>query len=174
LSSSPTVAKPFQTIVSYVNPNAHCPVCGERVFFYQSPSGGRVFFDHPGWPWPKHPCTDNPSSQTGPVRAVARSIHASFRNREGEPLDLYELSSLIEKGNVIHMRFSKIGKNRSFHASVSIGDLRTWNVTVADLRDAPSFVVRSSGEFRILEFISGRKQIIDRIMVPKPRPKPSA
>ena len=44
---------------SYVNPNAHCPVCHERVFFYQSEDGGRVFFDDLGPPWPKHPCTDN-------------------------------------------------------------------------------------------------------------------
>ena len=45
---------------SYVNPNARCPVCGASVFFYQSPYGGRVFFDEMGPPWPKHPCTDNP------------------------------------------------------------------------------------------------------------------
>jgi len=44
---------------SYVNPNARCPVCGAQVFFYQSPYGGRVYFDELGWPWPKHPCTDN-------------------------------------------------------------------------------------------------------------------
>ncbi len=44
---------------SYVNPNARCPVCGASVFFYQSPAGGRVFFDELGPPWPKHPCTDN-------------------------------------------------------------------------------------------------------------------
>src|SRR5688572_22851308 len=43
---------------SFVNPNASCPVCGERVFFYQSILGGRVFFDELGPPWPKHPCTD--------------------------------------------------------------------------------------------------------------------
>lgn len=43
---------------SYVNPNAACPVCGEAVFFYQSPHGSRVFFDELGPPWPKHPCTD--------------------------------------------------------------------------------------------------------------------
>ena len=43
----------------YVNPNAHCPVCGDSVFFDQSPEGGRVFFDSLGPPWPKHPCTDN-------------------------------------------------------------------------------------------------------------------
>jgi hypothetical protein len=164
------VAKPFQTIVSYVNPKARCPVCGERVYFYQSPHGGRVFFNDLGWPWEKHGCTDNPKSQSGIVKTVAQSVHTSFRNREGEPLDLYELSSLTEKDNVVHMRFSRSGENRSFRASVSVGELRGWKVTVADLRAAPSFVVRSSGEFRILEFISGRKQAIDRIVVRKPKP----
>lgn len=44
---------------SYVNPNAICPVCGAEVFFYQSPYGGRVYFDEMTPPWPKHPCTDN-------------------------------------------------------------------------------------------------------------------
>lgn len=51
---------PFVTFPSYVNPNARCPVCGAEVYFYQSPYGGRVFFDELGPPWPKHPCTDNP------------------------------------------------------------------------------------------------------------------
>lgn len=50
---------------SYVNPNAHCPVCGATVFFYQSPHGGRVFFDELGPPWPKHPCTDNSPAPRG-------------------------------------------------------------------------------------------------------------
>jgi hypothetical protein len=51
---------PFITYPSYINPNARCPVCGADVYFYQSPYGGRVFFDELGPPWPKHPCTDNP------------------------------------------------------------------------------------------------------------------
>lgn len=46
--------------ISYLNPNAKCPVCKTSVFYYQSPNGGRVFFDEIGPPWPKHPCTDNP------------------------------------------------------------------------------------------------------------------
>jgi hypothetical protein len=54
---------PFVTFPSYVNPNARCPVCGAAVYFYQSPDGGRVFFDELGPPWPKHPCTDNPVMQ---------------------------------------------------------------------------------------------------------------
>jgi hypothetical protein len=40
-------------------PNAKCPVCGCRVFFYQNEYGSRVFFDDLGPPWPKHACTDN-------------------------------------------------------------------------------------------------------------------
>lgn len=43
---------------AYVNPNAKCPECGASVYFYQSPEGGRVFFDQLGKPWPKHPCTE--------------------------------------------------------------------------------------------------------------------
>jgi hypothetical protein len=50
------------TYDSYVNPNARCPVCRADVYFYQSPYGGRVFFDDLGPPWPKHPCTDNSGS----------------------------------------------------------------------------------------------------------------
>ncbi len=168
--ASSTVAKAFQTVVSYVNPNAHCPVCGERVFFYQSPNGGRVFFDDLGWPWPKHSCTDNPKSQSASVKTVAQSVHTSFRNRDGEPLDLYELASLTEAKNIVDMRFRRIGENRSFQGSVSVGELQGWKVTVADIRAAPSFVVRSSGAFRIVEFISSRKQMIDRIVVRKPTP----
>lgn len=56
---------------SFINPNASCPVCGARVFFYSSPDGGRVFFDELGPPWPKHPCTDN-SSRPNPIRRGSR------------------------------------------------------------------------------------------------------
>lgn len=42
---------------SYVDPSARCPKCNSPVFFYQSPYGGRVYFDELGPPWPKHPCT---------------------------------------------------------------------------------------------------------------------
>lgn len=58
-------------IESFVNPNAHCPVCGAAVYFYQSPYGGRVFFDDLGPPWPKHPCTDNGSPPRARVPAVS-------------------------------------------------------------------------------------------------------
>lgn len=48
----------------FLTPNARCPVCGQQVFFYQNQFGSRVFFDEVGPPWPKHPCTDNPTSRS--------------------------------------------------------------------------------------------------------------
>lgn len=74
---------PFTTYPSYVNPNATCPVCGASVYFYQSPYGGRVFFDELGPPWPKHPCTDNPivrhqfSSAEGRARILVTAASQS-------------------------------------------------------------------------------------------------
>lgn len=65
------------TYTSYVNPNASCPICGALVFFYQSPSGGRVFFDELGPPWPKHPCTDNSSRPIRPRLVDAEHPKAS-------------------------------------------------------------------------------------------------
>ena len=48
------------------NPNARCPVCGAAVYFYQSPDGGKVYFDELGHPWPKHPCMDQATVTSGP------------------------------------------------------------------------------------------------------------
>ena len=48
----------WHRVTSYSTPNAKCPECKSDVFFYRSSDGGAVFFDHPGPPWPKHPCTD--------------------------------------------------------------------------------------------------------------------
>ncbi|MES0098119.1 hypothetical protein [Mesorhizobium sp. M0019] len=153
----------FGTVVSYVNPNAHCPVCGKQVFYYQCPHGGRVFFDNLGWPWPKHGCTDNPRSQKGRVEARVINSHTAFRSAQGEPLDLYELLSIAEKRNIVHMRFRRMNENRSFSVSLALGRLRDHDITIDDLWTAPSFVVRSYETHRIVEFISGRKKRIDTL-----------
>jgi len=65
---------------SFTRPNAKCPVCGARVFFYQSSNGGRVFFESLGPPWEKHPCTDRaPDSAGYPERAVVDE-HSPIRD----------------------------------------------------------------------------------------------
>jgi len=56
----------------FVNPNARCPVCNAGVFFYANEHGSRVFFDHLGPPWPKHPCTDIPRDYVPRDRQPAR------------------------------------------------------------------------------------------------------
>lgn len=57
LRSNVTFKSYRQVLIGATYPNAHCPVCAAEVFFYESPFGGRVFFDELGPPWPRHPCT---------------------------------------------------------------------------------------------------------------------
>ena len=165
--SSSQPSKPFRSFQSYVNPNALCPVCGEQVYFYQSPFGGRVFFDNLGWPWPKHLCTDNAQSQTGPVVSLSPTIHATFRSARGEPLDLYELVSSIEADGLVRLKFSRLNERIVFSSAVSVSSLKNSDVTVSDLRHTPSFVVRTYEYYRILEFILRRKGKIDTLKLPR-------
>lgn len=51
-------------------PNATCPICGARVFYWQNASGAKVWFDALGWPWPKHPCLDFAQVKRGPVQTT--------------------------------------------------------------------------------------------------------
>ena len=64
-----------ELLIGATHPNAHCPVCGAKVFFYESPYGGRVFFDDLGPPWPKHPCTSS-NQQVSLVRRIAIDFHS--------------------------------------------------------------------------------------------------
>lgn len=45
-------------------PNATCPICGARVYFWKNQSGSKVWFDSLGHPWPRHPCLDVASAPT--------------------------------------------------------------------------------------------------------------
>lgn len=55
---------------SFINPNAYCPVCGDKVYFYKNSYGSRVFFDDIGPPWPKHPCTDARALRSLSIRLI--------------------------------------------------------------------------------------------------------
>lgn len=57
----------------FINHNARCPRCNERVFYYQNQYGSRVFFDELAPLWTKHPCTDN--------RAPSGATRLGFRSR---------------------------------------------------------------------------------------------
>ena len=64
-----------ELLIGATYPNAHCPVCGAKVFFYESPYGGRVFFDELGPPWPKHPCTSH-NQRVSVVRRIEIGVHS--------------------------------------------------------------------------------------------------
>jgi len=42
--------------------NSKCPVCKQPVFYYTNEYGSKVYFDHAGDTWPKHPCMISNSS----------------------------------------------------------------------------------------------------------------
>lgn len=48
---------------SFVYPNARCPVCQQKVYFYRSPHNGRVYFEELGPPWTKHPCMESANNK---------------------------------------------------------------------------------------------------------------
>ena len=77
----------WQRKESYTNPNAKCPRCRASVYFYQSPYGGKVFFDAMGPPWPKHPCSDSLNSPINDheIKGLSKTIGLKDVNRH-QPL----------------------------------------------------------------------------------------
>lgn len=71
----------FSTYESFTIPNARCPFCPARVFFYQSPYGGKVYFDRLGVPWPKHPCMDT-GRQRSPEQLVRSPLIQGSQSSE--------------------------------------------------------------------------------------------
>lgn len=103
---------------TYTTPNAVCPVCGADVFFYQSPYGGRVFFDELGPPWPKYPCTDATDVYYAPKvrwdqRAIPMRPSPSWATMEWVPVVITRTSrqgpwsvldeNLVVSGNLIRL-----------------------------------------------------------------------
>lgn len=165
-------SRPFCTVASYINPNAICPVCGATVFFYQSPNGGRVFFDALGWPWPKHRCTDNKVAQIGTVRQPKNRTSGSviFRDAAGTSLQIYELTEMPRQKDGWIIKLSRPGNSSFFRLSISDTGMKAAKLKVEDLRGAPSFVVApsiSGHPTRRIQFISGRLKKIVTIELPK-------
>lgn len=92
---------------SFTNPNASCPVCREQVFFYQSPDGGRVFFDSLGPPWPKHPCTDNTSKPSSIPENDLINIETSWQEYNWLPAIV---ESVKKRNNLWNVSLSERGQ----------------------------------------------------------------
>ncbi len=161
---------PFRSVQSYVVPNATCPVCGETVFFYQSPSGGRVFFDDLGWPWPKHPCTDNrrPTGKPSTKRRTGKLL--AFRARDGARLALYDLDDFEELEGRYKFIFRRHDTNKRRTGLLRKTTLKKGGLILDDFFDAPSFVVdldKSTGPGLRVDFICARLGKIVKIKMSK-------
>jgi len=157
----------FRSPEAFTDPNAACPVCGARVFFYQNALGCRVFFDDLGWPWPKHPCTDNPASQSAKISRLKSSGRS--RRRASSPVNaanLYELVDVSEDDDNLRIKFRNIA-NRLMVRTIPFptSELLEKGWTLKDLRSAPSFVIRSNVEKTVVEFISARRTAVGRLVV---------
>lgn len=113
-------------------PNARCPVCGDAVFFYKSPTGGRVFFDELGPPWPKHPCTDStPQSGSHPAASnlSTRSSDPSWVREGWTPMRVVSITEgafelgqrMISDWWVVAVRSLRSGRATNFLIDADIG-----------------------------------------------------
>ncbi len=89
--------------ISFANPNARCPACGESVFFFRSENGGAVYFDSLGWPWPKHPCMDQARSRGGRAKtAIVASPPVTPRSESSDSWVAFEIWTVeCEEGRTI-------------------------------------------------------------------------
>lgn len=167
-SSGAIPSRAFATMESYTNPNALCPVCGETVFFYQSPHGGRVFFDALGWPWPKHPCTNLQAAKTGIVRAPVLKLGGSLtlRDRDGAAMEIYELQNMLTATVGWEVKFRKFRDGAVFRLLISNEKMLASDLVLQDLRDAPSYLVpptNRASKFRTIYFICARLERVVEI-----------
>jgi hypothetical protein len=126
-------------------PNAKCPKCGNAVFFYRSPSNGRVFFDELGPPWPKHPCTSSyyvPRLINNLSGLSSSDINLNFYDdKEWKPF-LLEGIFQVDKLNKIYEIIGFLNdRKRTFYTNIG-------GVT----SDFPFFIKETSDEIRLLTF----------------------
>ncbi len=155
----------YTKISSYVDPNARCPVCGDRVFFYRSPFNGRVFFDELGPPWPKHPCTDT-SFEHFPLAISTSSaseteivgLRAEWQRSGWKPFWCRKTEYEHDR-NMTAIFGRAEGEGRDWTLFVS-GDVR-------DLRDYPALVKPKAGgksNYQIATFrLEGKKRDLKKL-----------
>jgi hypothetical protein len=163
----PRAAGWFRSEESFTDPNAICPVCGDTVFYYQNSSGSRVYFDDLGWPWPKHPCTDNPGSQTGKVQRPSKEQKRRVPPKANK-VTLYELVECSDDNGEFFAKFRNINSTlMTITVRLPLDELDRQEWDARDFRDAPSFIIRRHPAKIVIEFISVRKSAIGVLIVPR-------
>lgn len=157
----------FRSAEAFTDPNALCPVCGASVFYYQNRSGSRVFFDDLGWPWPKHPCTDNPAAQTGKIKRPSKKGQRG-KAVPANQANLYDLIDYGESDGTFWVKFRNIANQlMTLTLRMPTVDFKRQGWREADLKEAPSFIIRRQPEHAVVEFLSVRKSAVGRLIFPR-------
>jgi len=124
-------------------PNAKCPVCGCRVFFYQNEYGSRVFFDDLGPPWPKHPCTDN-SWYASPAcgKVVATGLEEEPPRRKVAVEGWRACVIYCKTG--LRLILKELGAEKFFRLSLSPGEIPSVAFPVVYIREESKRVLKLS------------------------------
>lgn len=153
----------FERVESYLDPNARCPVCKAPVFFYRSPHNGRVFFDDVGWPWPKHPCTDQYRGADDAITRSSGSFRFHFRGRDGGLRDVYVITALEVGLEEVTLSLRSTSARATLDVKLKLADMEKWRFTKADLEEAPSIVVLREPDvsgLREISFLCARLQSV--------------
>lgn len=149
------------TFASYVDPWASCPACGASVFFYQSPNGGRVFFDQLGPPWPRHACTTGTSLPKVRLSSTdhpdAKRPPPSWIGAGWRPLLKATAADLTPD----LMRLEGVYGEDAIHLYVPKFYLRALPAPIDELSSAPILIkVAESGVYRIEILGPGARPVV--------------
>jgi hypothetical protein len=148
-SSNPadsSLNRSYKTYDSYLDPNARCPVCRAPVFFYQSPHGGRVFFDDVGWPWPKHQCTDNWNGHNREIGRPPFHLKTAFRSAAEKTLIVVSLGDIAvddaEKMRILCKNTRRL-RTEALYIGIEIkkADMQVIGIDLKDLQEAPALII---------------------------------
>jgi len=127
----------------FLRPNATCPVCSARVWFYCNSYGSRVYFDEPGWPWPKHGCTNTrrPGADaqalkrrpSGEIDHIADLLTDACRDPREDFRDKYQ-EYPWETCRVLGVRSSGFERNVEAEAITGDGGIGYFRFTSANSR----------------------------------------
>jgi hypothetical protein len=159
----------WQVSDSYTNPNATCPTCRAKVFYYESPFGGKVYFDYMGPPWPQHPCMDRHHSTnrmkflTEQVQSTNKLTAPNYQVEDGwRPVYCAEIKNSTELSGCIVLLLYEPENRKLLYAKHKretiderspilirrIKDTKHYEISTLSLRD------ESPSELRFLAFTS--------------------
>jgi hypothetical protein len=161
-SSASALLRDYKKHDSYLDPNARCPVCGAPVFFYQSPYGGRVFFDDVGWPWPKHRCTDNWNGRNSEIGRPPIRFRTAFRSSADRTMRVLSLNRVVvddaEKLRLL-CKDPRGARDQGVYIGLEIKktSLTAAGIDLSDMQEAPALIIPSDdGEDSEISFICAR------------------